>query len=218
MMMSAPAPPPPPPPPPPEQLGDLKLYRLGERTTIAARQMKQIRLIAQAAVRFETSYRADLQLAPWQNAAPPQPVMTMLHMTNDKAHGLGLPLPAGTILVAQQQAGQDMVLGEAALHDTAKDEKLDLAIGLANDLTFSWTRLPAGQNRQNSRDHNSRYSVTLANASAKPAAITVRLVGLGDRMPTKAWARAEKRDGVPTMTLTLAGGERRQIDVRLHRP
>jgi hypothetical protein len=37
-------------------------------------------------------------------------------------------------------------------------------------------------------------------------------------MPTKAWARAEKRDGVPTMTLTLAGGERRQIDVRLHRP
>lgn len=48
MMMAAPAPPPP--PAPPEQLGDLKLYRVPQRTTVAAMQMKQTRLVEQRGV------------------------------------------------------------------------------------------------------------------------------------------------------------------------
>ena len=47
-------------PPPPEQLGDLKLYRVPQRTTVAALQMKQTRLIEQKGVPVERIYRATV--------------------------------------------------------------------------------------------------------------------------------------------------------------
>jgi hypothetical protein len=205
-MMAAPAPPPP--PPPPEQLGDLKLYRLGERTTIAARQMKQTRLIAQAAVPFDIRYRAEVQVAPWMTAAAPQPAQIRMRTTNDTAHHLGLPLPAGAMLIEQDQAGKVMLLGEPALGDTAKDEKLDLVVGLAQDITCGWTRKPAaGQGR------TSNLVVTVTNGSGHAAAIEVRLNAFG------GWsvAQAPMIDGVPTLTLSLASGERREINVGLVR-
>lgn len=210
MMLAAPAPPPP--PPPPEQLGDLKLYRLGERTTIAARQMKQTRLIAQAAVSFSADYRANLRLFPGQDIAPPQPVTIMLHLTNDKQHGLGLPLPSGAVLIEQQQAGQDMVLGEPGLSDTAEGEKRDLPIGSAGDITFAWARVPATADRR-----QSRYRVTLTNASGKAATVALRLFSPYGWVPTDAWAKVAKIDGVPTMTIALGAGEARQVPVELYR-
>ena len=57
--MAAPAPAPPP-PPPPEQLGDLKLYRVPQLTTVASRQSKQVRLLDQADVPFARLYTVDL--------------------------------------------------------------------------------------------------------------------------------------------------------------
>src|ERR1700733_287041 len=43
-----------------EQLGDLKLYRVPERTTLASRQSKQVRLMDQLAIPVTTLYEANL--------------------------------------------------------------------------------------------------------------------------------------------------------------
>ncbi len=42
-----------------EQLGDLKLYRVPERTTLASRQAKQVRLMDRSAIPINTIYGAD---------------------------------------------------------------------------------------------------------------------------------------------------------------
>ena len=203
---------PPAPPPPPEQLGDLKLYRVPERTTIAARQMKQTRLIDQTAVPFETFYRADLMYYPWSPAGEPQAATTMLRSTNDKAHHLGLPLPAGAILVEQDQSGKVALLGEPVLRDTAENEQLDLALGSAPDITLAWHRLPiANSNRA------AELVVTLANASPHAAAIELRLNAFGGWTIKHSTVDAAKVDGVPTVKLTLASGEKRQFHVNLAR-
>ena len=42
-----------------EQLGDLKLYRVPERTTLASRQSKQVRLMDQLGIPVNSIYGAD---------------------------------------------------------------------------------------------------------------------------------------------------------------
>ena len=61
--MAAPPPPPPAPepapaPPAPENLGDLKLYRVPMRVTVAPRAQKQVALLSRAGVPFDRRYRA----------------------------------------------------------------------------------------------------------------------------------------------------------------
>ena len=201
-----------PPPPKAEQLGDLKLYRVPERTTIAARQMKQTRLIDQAGVPVETYYRLEVQLAPWIASSAPQPAIHMMRSRNDKAHHLGLPLPAGSILVEQDQGRQVMVLGEPTLRDTAEDEKLDLAMGSAKDITCAWARTP-----QRTGNDFGKLVVTLANASPYPAAIELRLKAFAGWYINHTSVDAPKVDGVPTVKLTLSSGEERKIEISLTR-
>jgi len=203
MMAMAPLPAP---PPPPEQLGDLKLYRVPERTTIAARQMKQTRLIDQHTVPFDTDYRVEVQLAPWLTASPPQPATMMLRATNDQAHHLGLPLPAGALLVEQVQGGQIAVLGEPALHDTAQDEAIDLALGPANDITCAWALLPSSKGKR-----TRQLVITLTNASPHAAPITLRMHPSGAQSISHGSVDTAIIDGLPTAKLSLASGDQRQV-------
>lgn len=206
-MAAAPAP-----PPPPEQLGDLKLYRVPERTTIAARQMKQTRLIDQRAVPFETYYRADVDFTPWRAAQEPLAATTMLRTVNDKAHQLGLALPAGAMLVEQDQAGQVAVLGEPVLRDTAEAEKLDLALGAASDVTCAWQRRGFEEGAR-----TGQIVVTLTNAMAHAAPVELRLRASGGWSIDGTSDEAPKIDGVPTVKLSLASGEARQLTIGLTR-
>jgi hypothetical protein len=199
-----------PPPPPPEQLGDLKLYRVPQRTTIAARQMKQTRLIDQSAVPFETWYRMDVPLSPRMASWVSSAATILLRTTNDTAHHLGLPLPAGAMLVEQDQDNRVMLLGESGLRDTAEGEPLDLALGSAPDITCAWTRLPVLPG-----DRSFHLRVTLTNGSPHPASIELRLNAFGAWSIDPASIDAPLVDGVPTARLTLASGEKRQLTVTL---
>ena len=46
-----------------EQLGDLKLYRVPEPTTVASRQSKQVRLLDRTSIPFTRLYKAELSIA-----------------------------------------------------------------------------------------------------------------------------------------------------------
>jgi len=62
------------------------------------------------------------------------PVGVTLVFHNDKASGLGLPLPNGRVRVFQQASQGNDLLGEAWLAHTAAGEKVELALGEAFDL------------------------------------------------------------------------------------
>lgn len=208
--------PPPPPPPPPEQLGDLKLYRIPYRTTVAAQQMKQTRLLEKAGVDVTRHYILTLDAMDpnvseylddkvgedWETANP----VAILRTKNDKAHQLGLPLPAGAFVIQQDHADRTMLLGEPALRDTAEDEKVELALGRASDVTIERRTRSRSKRKQN-------QEVRLSNAGSEPVALELRFNAWGSIRLTDANKDAVlgKEDGQPIFKLELAPNSTRTI-------
>ncbi len=190
----------PPPPPPPEQLGDLKLYRVPQRTTIAANQMKQTRLIEQADVPFERLYAVSLDAQSWSSAPRVHQATILLRTHNDKAHQLGLPLPAGAIIVEQDQLGRTMMVGQPTLNDTAEGEKVELLLGSAPDVTVTRTVLQTAAGIQVQR-------VELANATDQPADFELTLRTWNTQKVTNADLPMTMRDGDPLFRLTLPAND-----------
>jgi len=127
-----------PPPPPPEQLGDLKLYRVPQPTTVAARQSKQVRLLVQPGVPFTRLCTADL---PASGEGGFRPTQILLRTKNTKADNLGLPLPSGEVAVFDHAHDRELLVGQAGLRDTAEDEEVELKLGSSPDVQLRQTRL-----------------------------------------------------------------------------
>jgi len=109
-----------------EQLGDLKLYRVPERTTVAGRQSKQVRLLDRSSIPIKPVYGADL--AADENAASAAAHLR-LRTINDVTHHLGLALPSGRVAVFAARDGATLLEHEANLRDLAVDEEVEVDMG-----------------------------------------------------------------------------------------
>ncbi|MFC3578535.1 DUF4139 domain-containing protein [Sphingomonas hylomeconis] len=195
MMMAPPPPPPPAPPPPPmmaqqEELGDLKLYRIPERVTVAALSRKQVAMIDRQQVKFERVYLGE-RLTPFNYGTAAQrdsrPAALILRLRNKKEDGLGLPLPAGGVAVFERARGADLLVGESRLADRAVDEEVELGAGQSGDVRYTVTVLPLSGKKRS-------YRVRVTNARDSAATFEI---GLPDK-PAKTSAALVERKGVPT--------------------
>lgn len=166
------------PPPPPEQLGDLKLYTVPQRTTFAALQMKQTRLVEQHAVPFERIYKSSINAISYGELETVGAV-AVIRTVSDKAHNLGLPLPSGAFLIAQEQFGWIMLVGEPSLADTAEAEKIELVLGQAPDISVIRKTLRRGTKDQVTE-------VTISNAGSSAIAFELDLIVAGTQRITKS--------------------------------
>ncbi len=203
-VMAAP-PPPPPPPPPPEQLGDLKLYRVPQRTTIAAMQMKQTRLIEQQRVPVERIYSFLTPTIPSGFDDGAQPATALLRTRNDKAHNLGLPLPAGEFVVQQDHAGRTMLVGQPALKDTAEDEKVELVLGPAPDVTVTRKTLSRALVRKGVTRFDEQIEVS--NASPFSVNFELRLTRWGSQKIVGTSATREDDNGLPVLKIAVPAND-----------
>ncbi len=183
------------PPPPPEQLGDLKLYRVPQRTTVAGMQMKQTRLIEQQGVPFERIHTATISLVNYGGEERPQ-TFVILRTRNDKVHQLGLPLPSGAFVIQQDHRGRSMLIATPDLRDTAEDEKIELDAGDASDITVS--RRTMWRESQ-----STKVEVEVANASLHEIVFELRVPTNSTWRISESDAKWEKRDGVPIFTLRI---------------
>ena len=187
------------PPPPPEQLGDLKLYRVPQRTTVAALQMKQTRLIEQHGVPVERIYRATVSSYSYGGAEMPG-ATAILRTRNDKEHQLGLPLPAGSFLIEQDQFGRTMLVGEPRLVDTAEGEKVELVLGQAPDITVVRRSLSRAEKSEN-------VEVTISNAGSAQIVFELELTQWGAMRLVKADHPSEQRNGRPLFVLVVPANQ-----------
>lgn len=195
MMVMAPGAPPPPPPPPPEQLGDLKLYRVPQRTTVAGMQMKQTRLVEQPGVPFERIHTATISVINYGGEERPQ-VLVILRTKNDKAHQLGLPLPAGAFVIEQDHWGRTMRIAEPELKDTAEDEKIELGAGVSPDVSVVRRTLR--------REGQSNFvEVEIANAGPQEIVFELKVPVYGSWKIGGSDTKWEKRDGVPVFIIRI---------------
>jgi hypothetical protein len=120
-----------------EQLGDLKLYRVPEKTTVASRQAKQVRLLDRSDVPIEIYDGADV---PVNRTMDMVPVRRMVRTRNDQAHHLGLPLPSGSLDSFAVRANSPLLLNETTVRDIAEAEEVEFDVGSGSGLHVSAAR------------------------------------------------------------------------------
>ncbi len=168
MVMPMAAPPPPPPAPESiaiaqgakagvEDLGDLKLYRVPMRVTVAAQSQKQVAMIDQPAAAFVQIYAVNVA----SGNTMPQAAPFMLRAKNTKAEGLGLPLPAGSVAVFEPNARRYLLVGEYPLADLAIGQDVEIPVGTSPDVQWTLKRVNEADNKQ-------QWQVAITNARDVP--------------------------------------------------
>jgi hypothetical protein len=115
------------------RLGDFYLYPLAQRTTIAAKQQKQVSFLSVGSVPARKTYEYRNG---WLGAQEePQSASTALGFSSSRSGGLGDALPAGTVRVYIRDAGgQPQFVGERAIGHTPMGSTLSLVTGEAFDV------------------------------------------------------------------------------------
>ncbi len=212
-----PSPPPPPPPPPPPlaeqgELGDYKIYPLPERTTVAARQTKQVRFLERRDVPVERIYRIRVSARTDGPASHgPFDAEIILKLDNDPGSALGVALPGGTWSLRQQQeGGATFFSGEARSTDRPVGLPVELRIGQSPNVRAT---VRTTDYRSSVADEITTTLVTvevvLSNAGRDPA--TVEIIPQDYYRPgflimDESLASAISENGYPAWTVGLAPG------------
>lgn len=195
----SPSAPPPPPPPPPEDLGDLKLYRVPQATTVAARGQKQVALLSQTAVPFERRYRRPVYPGQLFDAAP---TAIVLMLKNEKATGLGVPLPAGGTSLYARRGDDRLLLGLGAIGDRTTGETIRLAAGISRQVLVAQKRLSSGETL-----------LTVSNANPVPVTLDIPIGSAGQKIDASDEAVA-RTDGILTWSPALPPGGSAELRYR----
>lgn len=186
-----------------EELGDLKLYRIPEPVTIAARSQKQIGLLQRSDVAVETVYRRRPGLIPGPQPSPAERFLVTRNRTED---GLGVPLPAGELVLFGSFAGRPFLLGEGSLEDRAVGEDVEISLG---DATGVFTDIDVV--REGDRQE---FLLTVTNDRAEPVRFEAEF---GDAGEVRADGPLTRRDGRPLWTVTVPANGSATLRYRFER-
>jgi hypothetical protein len=200
--------------------GEYQSYRLPQAGSLPQGAVQRLPLVDKLqGIGCERRYETSWQQGDWRPPYPmvdanwnstedaqPQPVTATLRFRNDKAAGLGLPLPAGRVRMFE---GKDF-LGEAQLGHTAAGQDVALTIGEVFDLKAERKREDFQLDRAG-RTMSERISITLKNAKTQAATVRVseRLGRWTDWEITSSSVPAVKRNAQTTSfdVSVPAGGE-----------
>jgi hypothetical protein len=160
-----------------ENFSEYHLYSLNRRTSVSDQESKQISLLNASHFPMHKVYVVNGQNYYYRTAARPgapvkDPVQVFYQFKNEEKSGLGMPLPAGTIRVYQQDSrGGSLFAGEDHIDHTPKDEEISLHIGDAFDIVAE--RKQTDYKRLSDRLYEFEYEITLRNHKALPIAVQV---------------------------------------------
>jgi hypothetical protein len=197
-----------------EQLGDLKLYRVPERTLVSSRQAKQIRLLDRRSIPITILYRASLRANTDVAAFPAE---RFLRTKNDAAHGLALPLPSGQVASFLARGVGTLLLAESPLRDVAVGEEFELGLGESSDVqveAVTERRRVAGSGATALEELN-RVQISNARESAIHFELRLQLPD-GARL-SDADHPLGTRNGQPLFELTIPAGARETLHYRMQR-
>jgi hypothetical protein len=160
-----------------ESFSEYHLYSLNRRTSIFDQESKQISLLNAPHFSLRKVYVVNGQSYYYRTAAQPgapvkDPVQVFYKFKNEEKAGLGMPLPAGTVRVYQQDSrGGSLFAGEDHIDHTPKDEEISLHIGNAFDIVAE--RKQTDYKRLADRLYEFEYEITLRNHKDAPVSVEV---------------------------------------------
>lgn len=196
-----------------EQLGDLKLYRVPDRTTVASRQSKQVRLLDRQAIPIDFLYGADLA----SEGAASIPASLLLRTSNTAANHLGLPLPSGRVAVFAASGSEKLLRHESGIRDLAVDEEVEIDLGQSPDVQVTLEKEKTNIDSAHSRslplvpgvlmlrsvDIDDVYRVAVSNARAEPVRFELRLQLPEGARVVRADRPLGTKNGRPIFRLTI---------------
>ncbi|MEA3012143.1 MAG: hypothetical protein QOD42_688 [Sphingomonadales bacterium] len=203
--MEAPSPPPPVLQAQQEELGDLKLYRIPEPVTVAANSQKQVALLRRPGVAVRTLYRTRF----YGNARPYDgPAQRLLVTRNRTEEGLGLPLPAGRLMLFDSRAGTPFLVGEAVIRDHAVGEDVEIGLGAAPGVRFAQTPLARTAAAAD-------YEIVVTNDGPAPVAFEAEIAPQESRL--SAQVPLSTRNGMSLWQVTVPANGSATLRYRLSR-
>lgn len=122
-----------------ESFAEYHLYTLPRRTTIKQNESKQVSLLSGTGVAVQKIYEYRGDESFYSNPIPElkdQKVGVFVKFANKKENSLGIPLPAGTMRVYQEDSENMLQFaGEDRIQHTPKDEDIRLRLGNAFDIS-----------------------------------------------------------------------------------
>lgn len=147
-----------------EGLGDYYLYPLGERTTIANAQQKQVSFLDVKSAPARNTYEFNNGWLATNEAAS---ASSVLKFSTSRSGGLGDQLPAGTMRVyMRDKRGDPQFIGESRIEATPMGSAMSIRTGEAFDVkikTVVEERTRINSNRWKTR---MRYEITNARSNA----------------------------------------------------
>ena len=165
-----------------EELGDLKLYRIPDTTTVAAMSQKQVMMFDKKSVPVDVVYRSRAFDDETND------VRIVLRAQNRKDKGLGLPLPAGQLALFEPLGERSMLVGEGSLTDKAINEEVEVEVASATQVT---ARIDDGEEGDNWQDH----VLTVTNANPWPVRYEAELEVSDGYHRTRASGRLMRHNG-----------------------
>lgn len=202
-----------------EDLGDLKLYRVPDRSTVASRQAKQVRLLDSLAVPVSRVY--DFDLYP-NDTIEFEPMEVILRTQNDAANNLGIPLPSGRVSVFETAGSgatsRRLLAGETSLRDLAVNEETEFLLsgGAAVQIrqTTESRQRPdppppgvKGQSIRTGARFNMVDRVEITNAHPFPIQAEVSVYIADNEELVRADREPERKNGRPIFRVTVPANE-----------
>lgn len=214
-------PPPPPPPPPPmaapmamaesivvtakargvalqavqEELGDLKLYRIPERVTVAANASKQVALLERERVPVDRIHLFEVGTGDIAD----QKAQIILRTKNVTARQLGLPLPSGGVALFGVRGDSELLLAQGNISDTAIGEEVEIEGGVSAPVRAVQVMDTAKQRL-----------LTLSNALPEPVTVEVRIGALAGAV-RPVGVKLARKDGRPLWRVTVPANGTAQL-------
>lgn len=175
-----------------ERLGDYYLYPLGERTTVANLQTKQVSFLDVHGAPAQHGH--EIRFGWMQTSDSPISTATVYQFSNSAKGGLGDQLPAGIVrFYIKDSRGQAQFIGENAIGHTPMGSKLSISTGQAFDVKVQ--PVVEARTRVNERRWKTTMRYTLTNALPKPVTVRVFQGGLwGDVRISAESQKSERRD------------------------
>ena len=175
------------------------LYSLERPTTLKENQTKQVAMLAAVDVPVEKQYLLANSANVWGNygynfgEAPRQNATVKLKFQNEEAAHLGMPLPGGIIRVYKKDSdGDALFVGEDSIEHTPKNERVDLTLGQAFDITARAKQ--TGHARLADNLFENSYEIEIKNAKAEAIVVDLREAIPGDWQILEESLMSEKLD------------------------
>ena len=188
-----------------EDLGDLKLYRIPEPVTVAANSQKQVALLHQGNVQASLVYRYGGWVIEQESSASRLVLITR----NRRSEGLGLPLPAGRLILFAAGNVRPILLGEGTMEDRAVGEDVEVDLGPAEGVRTQLRPISLGGDAQ-------RYELVVTNDQSSPIHFEAEYSGLKEVRPRSGSLR-RRRNGMNVWTVTVPANGSATLNVGFER-